>query len=936
MLGVMLQKIWHKKWMIMCLLLGSVLLIATVVSFPLYRNAAFDRMLQDEFNNYLQKNGEWPTELEMTIISKKEAGGTSMKRMESFLEGMYEDMGVEKDETVLQYSLQNADAISQLKQEEGGTLSLRIGMMSNLPAHAEVISGQMYSEDGLDENGAIEVVISQECMVRSNLLLGETVQFKALKDYNGKAIKLKVVGVYGKKTTDDFYWQVSPDSLFNVCLMEENLFREYFTGDNAQKYSINCSYFALIDYEKITSADVHKFAEQTDYLLNESSVKSTVKKPAYVDVLDGYLRKQDRIAATLFILQMPVLILLCAFLFMLSGQMYDMERNEISVYKSRGSSGGQILRLYFYQSVFLTIVGAVLGIPLGTVFCRILGSARNFLEFDMRGDLSISFTADVAYYALAAMAASIMIMTIPAFKHSRLSIVKLKQQKSTRSKSWWEKAFIDVICLGVALYGYYSFAKNTVVLTENVLKGESLDPLLYLSSSLFIIGVGLVLLRLQPVIVRFIYVLGKKSWSPANYASFMENLKNGRKQQFIMLFMMLTISLGMYHATVARTILQNAKDNADYINAADVIIKEKWDDNSAFAAKDPSVSFQYYEPDFSKYAQLESVKSYTKVLVDEKGKASNRTKGSTDVTLMGIHTKEFGENTNVPRYLLEKHYYEYLNILSREPKGVLVSRNFQTQKDFKIGDQITYYDQHGHQAYGKILEFFDYWPGYEPITTSLNPDGGVVTTDNYVVVTHLATLQQSWGTVPYEVWMTLEEGADADEIYQWIQDNDVRVVKYSNKAEELQRVVEDPLLQGTNGVLTMGFLVTIILCAVGYLIYWIMSIRSREMLFGVLRACGMHKGELFQMLINEQIFSGVFSILAGIGIGKVASDMFVPIIQTAYAASNQVLPMRLITNPVDMIRLYGVVVAVMAVCLMVLIWLVFKLNVAKALKLGEE
>ena len=134
----------------------------------------------------------------------------------------------------------------------------------------------------------------------------------------------------------------------------------------------------------------------------------------------------------------------------------------------------------------------------------------------------------------------------------------------------------------------------------------------------------------------------------------------------------------------------------------------------------------------------------------------------------------------------------------------------------------------------------------------------------------------------------------------------------------------------------MGFLVTIILCAVGYLIYWIMSIRSREMLFGVLRACGMHKGELFQMLINEQIFSGVFSILAGIGIGKVASDMFDPIIQTAYAASNQVLPMRLITNPVDMIRLYGVVVAVMAVCLMVLIWLVFKLNVAKALKLGEE
>ena len=49
MLGVMLQKLWHKKWMVVCLLLGIVLLVATVVSFPMYRKAAYDRMLADEF-----------------------------------------------------------------------------------------------------------------------------------------------------------------------------------------------------------------------------------------------------------------------------------------------------------------------------------------------------------------------------------------------------------------------------------------------------------------------------------------------------------------------------------------------------------------------------------------------------------------------------------------------------------------------------------------------------------------------------------------------------------------------------------------------------------------------------------------------------------------------------------------------------------------------
>ena len=90
------------------------------------------------------------------------------------------------------------------------------------------------------------------------------------------------------------------------------------------------------------------------------------------------------------------------------------------------------------------------------------------------------------------------------------------------------------------------------------------------------------------------------------------------------------------------------------------------------------------------------------------------------------------------------------------------------------------------------------------------------------------------------------------------------------------------------------------------------------------------------MLINEQIFCGVFSVLAGIGIGKLSSQMFVPILQQAYASENQVLPMKLITDAADMYRLYGVISAAMLLALFVLVIILFKMNVTKALKLGEE
>lgn len=932
----MIQKLWHKKWMVLCLLLGSLLLTATVVSFPLYRSAAFDRMLQDEFRSYQAENGQWPAQNEMTIISKKDKEGKAISRMEGLMEDINGQLGVTAKNTIYYYSLSAAEAHSLMKREDAGKLSLRLGFLSDLPEHAALTGGEMYSEDGLSEDGSFEVVISQSCMVSANLLVGETLEFDALKDSEGNPIRMKITGVFEEGGEDAFYWQVTPETLNGVCLMNEKLFREKFLGEKAAKYTMTCSYFPQFEYGSLKASQVGQLVSATDYLLEESPYRSTMSKPAYRDILESFQKKQARIEATLFLLQIPVLILLCAFLFMISGQMYDMERNEISVIKSRGSSSGQIFRLYLYQSILLTVLGAVLGVPLGTLFCRILGAARNFLEFDVRRELAVSFTTEAAWYMAGAMAVSVLIMTLPAWKHSRITIVKLKAQKALKKKAWWEKCFLDVICLGIALYGYYNYYRNKEELVRSVLQNKALDPLLYISSALFIIGMGLLFLRLQPVAVKLIYLAGRRFWKPASYASFMENLKNGRKQQFIMLFLILTIALGMFHATVARTILQNAIDNTDYLAGADLIIREKWDDNAASLALDNTAEFQYYEPDFSKYASLASAKSCTRVIYDAKAYFSSSGNSRQNIILMGIHTKEFGENTRLPEKLLEKPYYEYLNELAVEPGGILVSRNFQTVLGYKTGDTITYYNQDKKQATGKIIDFFDYWPGYAPETSMLNPDGTVAVNENYLLVAHFDALQRSWGTTPYEVWITMKEGSSTEQIYSWLEENDVRVVKYSDRQKNLEDTVEDPLLQGTNGVLTMGFMVTILLCGVGYLIYWIMSIRAREMIFGVLRACGMHKGELFHMLINEQIFSGVFSILAGIGIGRLTSVMFVPMLQTAYAAANQVLPMQLITNSGDMVRLYGVILGVMAVCLGILILLVFKLNVAKALKLGEE
>lgn len=964
MLGIMLQKMRAKKWMFFCLFLGSMLLTATAVSFPLYRNAAFDGMLRHMFQSSYVETGEWPAVLRRTFVSLKDDPEGAIAETERGMADLVSRVGLSVRESAAFYQLTQWGLHSAMGRTDLRINDLRLGSMSGLAEHVTLAAGEMFSESGVAQDGSIEVLISRSCMVNSNLLLGETLEFNSLKDAAGNPMRLKIVGIFGENE-EDVYWEIGADKLRNACLMREDLFREYFM-DGWMRHNITCRYALSLEYGGLRTS-------QADMLLAAIEAEG-YQADTCRSILAEYTENRTRISATLFILQVPVLVLLGAFLLMVTEQMYELERNEISVFKSRGSSGLQIFRLYLYQSVFLAGAGALAGIPLGVVFCRILGSAGNFLEFSLRRELDVRFTEEAWLYLAAAALATVCIMARPAVRHSKVSIVGLKQTHAARNKAWWEKCFLDVICLGAGLYGYYNYSANREVLLQNVITGRSVDPLLYVCSSLFILGAGLFFLRLQPLLARMVYMAGERRFRPAACAAFLEILKNGRKQHFVMLFLILTIALGVFHATVARTILQNALENMSYLDGADVIIREVWTDNSARAAfleedTGAQADFFYYEPDYQKYGTLQEAQGFTKVLYDDPGDRKTHSyftyQGKTaDITLMGIFTKEFGENTWVDRGLLEKHYYEYLNLMAGDADAVLVSRCFQEQLGCEVGQYISYhYDTtvgsgdiartYRYSLMGKIVGFVDYWPGFKPVGMYVNAAGNVVVYDNYLVVANMAALQRAFGThtQPYEVWVSLREnGEPADgsgdgspaaaygsaAVAQWLRENGVKVEKYVDRRQDLQDVLEDPLLQGTNGVLTMSFLVMLLLCGAGYLIYWVMSIRSRELVFGVLRAMGMHKGELFGMLVLEQLFTGVLSIPAGIGIGRLASGMYVPMLQTAYAAANQVLPMRLYTDPADMLRLYAALALMFTLCLAALVGIVFRLNVVKALKLGEE
>lgn len=936
------QKLVHKKWMVVCLLIGNILLAAIASSNPMYQNAALQKTLRSKFSKYVEENNAYPGIFSFhTSMNAGKGQEQEFQKMQDTASGAAEYLGV--DQTYLINVLGTSKVRGQYVQSRGNTTltkTMRIAAMTGITDHIHILSGEGYGEQRLAD-GTIPVIASQRAMSKLDVVLGDEIEFSKLKNGDGSNVKIKITGVFDAGESSDNYWVKSPSSYYIDLFMNPELFREIFIDLEEQKFNVTSEWSLVFDCGNLQPKDVNALVKNTEALrqsIEKTSRYCGVDLLDYLDILREYQTAAKKVTTTLLILQIPVLALLLAFIFMISRQMLDLEQNEIALLKSRGSSKRQIIFIYLMQSVILSAASSVIGVPLGYFMTKALGSTNGFLEFIHRKALHVHLSGSVFLYTLGAALISVAFMALPVIRDANVTIVNVKHKKSSNARNIFSRVYLDVICLAISLYGLYSFTERKGELMKDMMEGEPLDPFLLVCSSLFIISASLVGLRLQPLLIKLVYYIGRKFWRPAFFASFLQIIRTRKKQGFMMVFLMFTVSLGIFNSTVARTILSNSEKGIRYSTGADVVLQQPWEDNSLLMQYYTDLEFTYIEPDFSVYESMEGVKSAAKVYVNDEiiTSYSSRTKeNEVKTTLMAVDTKSFGETiSGFQPDLLPVHLNRYLNAIAKRSDAVLLSSNYHTEYGMQIGDTFTYTSDEDVKAEAVVYGFVDYFPGYVKEVHELNEENTLVTKENFLIVANLAQVQQNFGLRPYQVW--LKTDGSTQFLYDYAKENNITFTKFEDVSAKLVEVKNDALFQGTNGILTMSFIIILILCCTGFLIYWILSIRQRELLFGVFRAIGMTRREVIQMLINEQIFSSGISIVIGTAIGLLASKMFVPLVQIFYASTDQTLPLEVVNQPLDMIRLFSIIGIVIIVCMVVLGRLISKINISQALKLGED
>ena len=942
-------KILNKKWLNFCLLTGVILLSAFLSVYPMFKEGSLNRLLQNLFKEYIEKNNTFPA----VMMTKGALYGDNYSDVDSvmnFLNSLeskwnyYIDVPVVQRQQIMELPAGYADEVLTDKSRQ-----ISFGYIDKLREHADIMAGVWPEDAESSENemvqealkdGAIPCVVSVKTYDTEDLTIGQYWTAVVKKDDEKIYVKAVICGIFEEKDDGDPFWDRRLRTFDRVLFAGREDFSTLL-GIYTDA-PVNYTERVMFDY---TYFDYNNAEENLSYVRQFGGIDSNLQTN-FENTLSTYVENKKTISVILLTFEIPIIALLLLFIFMISSRILEMETNEIAMLKSRGVSRFKVIRLYMLQSFVISIIGSVLGLPLGYLFCKLGAGTDAFLVFTMKDTTIYRPTYMMIAFSGIAFVLSMLFMTIPVISLSRFTIIERRSHKNAgKSKALWEKFFLDIPLLALSGYLLFNYMKQRESISLTVISGGQIDPIIFLDSSLFILGCGLFALRIIHLIINLIYKLGRNKWKPAEYVAFLQIIRNTKKQGFISVFLVMTIAMGIFNSNLARSVNENMENRINYNVGCDYMVVERWNLTIKKQSMSSEAYWRYKEPDYQRFEPLQElgVTSMTKVVRDEDTIVYMDKRKEVGCLLLGINTKEFGETASLQDGLNDKHWFYYLNDLGQKPKGVIISKNLADKYELNVGDKLNYGrvspidpSKEYAKTNAEIVAIVNSFPGYESMVYEEQPDGTFKKRENYLIVANYNTVMNVFNLRPYQVWMKLSDSADYKEIDKYIEEHEYRLPKTTSREKLIQDQRNSTLIQITNGMFSIGFVISLTVCGVGFLIYWILTIKERELIYGIYRSMGLTMGEIFRMLIVEQIFSSMFACLAGFGVGMLTTFLFTKLISIVYLPREHNIPLTIICKAGDGIKMGVIVGFVLILCFIVIYRIIKNMNITKAIKLGED
>lgn len=945
-----LKRLYSEPALTASLLCGWVMVVALTAALPMYTDAVNRSQLQQELEGTELRNR--PAFTFFYHYTSGSTGGSDWEHYQAAADYMTTQIATDLGLPVQGGMHYVKSDIFQVFPSVGGTYNMGrdqpllrgyLGFVTDLEKHITIVDGQPPTPDG-QATGPIAVLIHQELAAETGLQVGEELMLfdpSARLPGGGRKrleIPVQIAGIWLPKTDDRDFWSMSPAAFANVFLAPEALYISAVTALVPHAYS-DIGWYKVFTGDGVRSEDVPAFLARVTEVNTrvQQRLPNTYLEFSPLAALSRYQRAASAQAVLLLLFGLPILGLILYFIVLIAESAVNRQQTEISILKSRGASNSQILQIYLLQGLTLGVVALVIGPWVGRLVAGAIGSTYHFLAFRSGPPLQVAITDRSLLYGLGALGLAMVTTLLPAIEAARLTIVAAKRESSRAQRTpFWQRTYLDLLLLIVAGYGFYLLkTQGRIAFLQGSTPTDPLEnPLLFLAPTLFIFAAALCCVRLFPLVARFLGWL----WARIGGIAFLLALYNlGRANQTyanLLLLLILTTGLGTFTASMARTLDENLVARSFYQIGADVALTEGvgvvQQPNSATGDSTGSSTVSTEPPmiwinmPVEDHQRAPGVKAATRIGQFKVSTAVNSQ--LVDGVLYGIDRANFPAVAYFRPDFATTSLGALMNALAIEYSGVIVSRTFLAQTRLAVGDAVVLRGLLPTSNQGVTFQIV----GATDLFPTAYPQNGVF------FVANLDYIFEALGQeLPYTVWLATEENVNVEELTAQLNEIGYRVLGVQDARTLITKAQRKPERIGIFGFLSVGFVATTGLSMLALIIYAVLSFRQRFVQLGILRAIGLSSRQLALTLGSEQLLITATGIAIGSYLGLLSSYLFIPFLQVGYTPADLFPPfvVRIAWNDVSIIVI--VLIAMLLVATISVIWLLMRMKMFQAVKLGE-
>lgn len=921
---IALRRLWSNRGLVMGVTVGFMVAVGATSSVPAFTAGALQRVLQAQF---LADGQQRLIAIHLAHFEQPRRPTTRSEYLEAdrlIREEGPRFIGLPTSQ-VVRYGALMPTRLIPVDPERVNPLIDRwmsLSFLGELEEHVRLIVGR-FPEPGKNPEGTYEVIVEEEALEKHHFGVDAQFWVPLNRSPDAPRVRVTVVGIFQRTAPEDPYWFQGGAHDQHLFVTEET-FREQILQEEQVAPGQYSWYFGL-ESHRIQVTDAVRLLEGLYDL--EARVAQVIPDTELfegpMDLLTQYARQAIDLQGMLLVLTIPSLAVIAYFVAVTSSMIVLSQRQEIAVLRSRGASLWQIALIYLSEGVLLAGLGLAGGYPIGILLSRVMGAVAGFLQFVDRQQPPLMLPPAFWLYGAGAALLGIVAYLSPALLAARSTIVAYKQESARQSQSpAWARWGVDLLCLALAGYGYYTLARRGSALAEVVGEGVRLDPLQVIAPALFLAGASLLMLRLVPLAVRLTFRLLDRWSSTPVYLALIQLSRSPGSYASVILLLTLTLGMGLYNAATARTLERNVADRIQYAGGADVVMEEVWEFVEEPDADSPGGSrvTETRPPLWNVHYALPGVEHPARVRVEEitpsvGGRSQRKAK------LVSIDPADFNRVAWFRRDLAAAPFALYLGLLHHDEEAVLVNGDFLRRHNLAPGDRLTLIGDAQAEVSVVIFGTLDYFPTLFPA-------------EGDFFIANLDYIEQSLGLRPYQVWLKMQPGAGLQAVVDGLQGHSIQTLRVEDHRQRLIRARRDPQVNGLLGGLTNGFLATATIAVVGFLLYASLSIRSRVLQFGVLRATGVSVGQAISIVALEQLFVVALAALLGTALGQLAAQLFIPFLKAV--AGQPVPPFVIVQEMVDQQRLYVVLLLMLTAGMAGLVATLRRLRIAEAVKMGED